>query len=331
MRGETRFDRRELLVGAALAPLAGGAEAQAQAPAPRTHTYKRVGELAIQADVWTPAADGPRPVALWIHGGALILGSRKSPPRALLTGWLAAGYAVVSIDYRLAPETQLPGIIEDVEDAYRWIRAEGPTLFGADPNRIGVAGGSAGGYLTLMTGFRVEPRPRVLVAFWGYGELTTSWYAEPSEFYRKQPLVTREEALAAVGPRPLSEPPSPNQRGRFYLWTRQQGLWPQQVTGHDPKTESRWYDRYCPLRQVTREYPPTLLIHGTEDTDVPYSESRAMADRFREVGVVHELLTVEGAGHGLSGAPPADVERSNNRALAFFQTHLSPNGKVAQG
>ena len=61
------------------------------------------------------------------------------------------------------------------------------------------AGGSAGGYLTLMTGFYLKPRPRALVSYFGYGDITTPWYSEPDAFYRRQPLVSTEDAYGCVG------------------------------------------------------------------------------------------------------------------------------------
>src|SRR5258708_16420235 len=82
-----------------------------------------------------------------------------------------AGYVVVSIDYRLAPETKLPAILEDVEDACKWVRDKGPGLAHIDPKRIAVMGGSAGGYLTLTAGFRANPPPQALVSFWGHVDL----------------------------------------------------------------------------------------------------------------------------------------------------------------
>jgi acetyl esterase/lipase len=230
----------------------------------------------------------------------------------------------VSIDYRLAPETKLPGIIEDVQDAWRWIRDEGVKRFGIDTRRIATAGGSAGGYLTLMTGCCLDPPPRALVSYFGYGDITTPWYSEPDEFYRRQPLVAKEEALGSVGTSVLSEPPPQSRRGRFYLYCRQNGIWPNEVAGHDPRSEARWFDRYCPIRNVTAKYPPTLLIHGTKDTDVPYSESKNMADKLAATGVRHELLTVEGAGHGLVGAKPEEVTRIANRAAEFAAAHTTP-------
>jgi acetyl esterase/lipase len=68
-----------------------------------------------------------------------------------LDRYLAAGYTVVAIDYRLAPETKLPGILEDVQDAYGWLRKTATELR-IDPTRIGIVGHSAGGYLALMAG-----------------------------------------------------------------------------------------------------------------------------------------------------------------------------------
>ena len=233
------------------------------------------------------------------------------------------GYALVSIDYRLAPNTKLPAIIEDIEDAYRWVRAQGPISFGADPNRIVVAGGSAGGYLTLMSGFRFDPRPRALVSFYGYGDITAEWYSRPEPFYVKQPAVPRDEAYAGVSGPPISGATGETnkKRSRFYLYCRQHGLWPKEVAGHDPDTENESFNPYCPIRNITKNYSPTLLIHGTEDTDVPYQQSADMAAKLAAAGVEHKLITVPGAGHGISGIDPAEFQRINRQALDFIKAH----------
>lgn len=307
--------------------LAGGAAAAAlprtvlaQPPEPKTVTYKTVGDCQIKADVYQPADAGLRPAVVRIHGGALIEGSRKNP--GVRAEALGRGWVFVSIDYRLAPETKLPEIIADLQDAWGWLRGEGGRQFGIDPQRIAVDGGSAGGYLTLMSGFCVEPRPRALVSYFGYGDITTPWLSKPDAFYRQQPLVSKEEAQQSVGSRPLSEAPGSSPRRRFYLYCRQQGIWPNEVAGHDPKTEPKWFDDYCPIRNVTAAYPPTFLVHGTADTDVPYDESKNMAVRLAEAGVRHEFVTVKGAGHGLSGAKREETAEIARRAMAFVADHL---------
>lgn len=320
-----RLDRREFLaVSAAAGVLAAAPLARAKEPkiAMRTFTYKKVGDLEIKADVYRPDDDKVRPVAMWIHGGALIMGSRSGVSKRFQDPLLAAGYAVVSIDYRLAPETKLPEILKDVEDAYTWLHEKGPSLFQVDTSKIIVAGGSAGGYLTLSAGFRAKPRPAALVAFWGYGELTSAWYARPSEFYRKQPLVKEDEAFAAVRGGPVVDSSvRPDARSKFYLYCRQQGVWPKLVVDIDPVAGNKSYDPFCPARNVTKDYPPTLLIHGDEDTDVPYEQSVIMAREFKRNGVPHQLVTVPRSGHGLSGGDPKLVDAAYESVLPFIKKH----------
>jgi acetyl esterase/lipase len=317
--------RRDFLTSAALAaPLAIARFRPAeQRSVTTTYTYKSVAGCDIQADVIAVGASRKRPVILWIHGGALIMGSRTPIPRFLRELAAESGIAVVSIDYRLAPETKLPRIIEDIEDAQRWIRAKGPALFAADPDRLAVAGGSAGGYLTLMTGFRFAPRPKAVVSYYGYGDIVGPWYSKPDPFYSKQPAISKDAAYAAVGTAPISSSPPGNQRGRFYLYCRQNGLWPKEIAGHDPENEDRWFDPYCPIRNVTESYPPTLLIHGTADTDVPYEQSQAMSKALSSQRVPSELLAIEGAGHGLSGVPAAKVKEVDDKAVKFLKDHLA--------
>jgi acetyl esterase/lipase len=129
-----------------------------------TLVYKQVGPLPIKADVYHYSDTKVRPVVVSLHGGALIMGHRGNLDRRVKNFALTNGCLLVSFDYRLAPETQLPAIIQDVEDAFRWLRAQGPKRFHLDPDRVAVTGGSAGGYLTLVTGYRIQPPPRVLLA-----------------------------------------------------------------------------------------------------------------------------------------------------------------------
>jgi acetyl esterase/lipase len=289
---------------------------------PETFTYKTVGKLSIKADVHNGSTGRIRPVAVWIHGGALIMGDRRGIDRSLLAELIKAGYAVVSIDYRLAPETKLAAILEDVRDAFGWVRKEGPRLWGADTERIGVLGSSAGGYLTLMSGFLIEPRPRALVSFWGYGDIVGDWYSQPDAFYRRQGLVPESEARAAVGTEAVAEPPASNQRSRFYLFCRQNGLWPKEVSGHDPLSESKAFDPFCPVRHVTNRYPPTMLIHGTNDTDVPHAQSVQMDHELTRHGVNHEFISVAGGGHGLGGLDRARIASIHKRVLDFLKRNV---------
>jgi acetyl esterase/lipase len=295
-------------------------------PAPRlaalkTYTYKSVGGCDIKLDVYGSDFSITKPVIVWIHGGALIMESRKA-----IAKWLSPQneHVVISIDYRLAPETKLPEIIADVQDAFRWIRQQGPQLLNIAVDKLIVAGGSAGGYLTLMTGFCVKPRPRALISLSGYGNIVGPWYTQPSTFYLQTlPRISKEEALATVGTTCVSEPPPNDQRGVFYHYCRQNGIWPIQVTGHDPATEPRWFDPYCPVRNVTADYPPAFLIHGTSDTDVPYEESANMDKELTRAKVDHRFITVPGGDHGIKNAAPEERQRIFLDALDFVKAHTA--------
>ena len=146
----------------------------------QTFVYKKAGRLEIAADIFRSGGTGAQPAILWLHGGALIMASRALlPPASQLERYLASGYTFVSIDYRLAPETKLPTIVEDIEDAYAWVRTQGRRLFNIDPDRIAIMGMSAGAYLAQVAGFRLRPRLRAVVSLYGYGDITGPWLSRP--------------------------------------------------------------------------------------------------------------------------------------------------------
>lgn len=298
--------------------------AQPAEPQPETHTYKTVGNLAIKADVYRHQDDRIRPVAVWIHGGALIMGHRAQITGRIKQHLLDSGYVLISLDYRLAPETQLSEIIDDLEDAFHWIRRDGPRLFNADPTKVAVIGGSAGGYLTLVSGYRVKPRPTVLLSFFGYGDLIGEWYSTPSPHPRhNQRKVTREDAYRQVSGPPISDSRDrEGDGGLFYAYCRQTGTWPSAVSGWDPIKEPERFYPYMPVKNVTAEYPPTVMIHGTSDTDVPYEQSVLMAEQFKQHHVPHLLINIPNGEHGLSGGDPAVIDAAYAKALAFIDEHL---------
>jgi acetyl esterase/lipase len=294
----------------------------------QTYTYKIAANCTIQADVYRPEGDAICPAILWLHGGALIFGNRETLNPDQMTTYLRAGCVVAAVDYRLAPETKLPTIIEDIQDAYRWLRESGPNLFQIDPDRIAVIGHSAGGYLTLMTGFCVKPRPRALVSFYGYGDIIGEWYSRPDPFYRQYPLVPTEEAYGNVGNAAITgtsfEGKQAENRYRFYLYCRQQGLWPREIAGHDPNKEADWFVPYCPVHNVTPEYPPTLLIHGDQDTDVPAQQSALMSDVLKRQGVEQELVALSNRGHGFDHAGDSDpvVVEVFDKVIKFLEKQM---------
>ncbi len=288
---------------------------------PETHVYKKAGDLQLSADVYrSDRQETNAPVIAWFHGGGLISGSRAQTIERLLSDCLEAGYLFASFDYRLAPETKLPEIIEDVSDAVSWIRAEAHSSLSGDDARVAVAGASAGGYLALMSGL-FEWKPRAIVSFYGYGDVAGQWCSRPDPYYSRRPEVTESQARATVGETPLSA--GEDSRDAFYIYCRQSGAWSSEIMGRDPREEPEFFKPYCPLRNITSAYPPTILLHGDADTDVPYEQSVLMADELAHAGVRHELVTIPNGPHQFDKHPENPVvDTAFERVMAFLETHL---------
>lgn len=288
-----------------------------------TYTYKVVDGHEIQADVYRRSGEELRPAIVWIHGGALIAGSRSGLRTEHLEEYLNAGFTIVSIDYRLAPETKLAEIIEDLEDAYVWVRTKGPDLFNVDPDRMAMVGHSAGGYLALMAGFRLKPQPNALVSFYGYGDITGPWYSKPDSIYNTAPAVSKELAFADIGDSAISSPSTSN-RWQFYIYCRQQGIWPREVSGHNLDKDRDWFTSYEPLHNVTSEYPPTFLLHGEKDKDVPFEKSALMAEALKNQGVQYEFIANPNWGHSFDRAGMKDpmVKDAFDQILKFLEKHV---------
>ncbi len=290
----------------------------------RTYTYKRVEKLEIRADVYRHEDAGKSPVIVWLHGGALIMGSRAGVPKQLLDLAKEHRFVLVSLGYRLAPETQLPGIIADLNDGMRWVRRSGPNMFQADPSRVVVAGASAGGYLALMSGIAAPP-PTAIVSYWGFGDVDGEWTTKPSEAYRKGKLIDKKVAWSGIGSKPLTSPDMKNGRGRstFFLYLKQTGRWINAVGGFDPATDRAKITPYCPIRNLSAKYPPTLFLHGTADKDVPVSQSMAMDRKLKRLGVSSELITIEKGGHSLWGGDKKLIEQAFKRSTEFIREKLT--------
>lgn len=257
-----------------------------------TRVYKQTDHCSISADIYD---QGPgSPVIIYIHGGALIFGTRTWLSLEQIEYFTRSGFSIVNIDYRLAPETDFVSIIEDIRDAVEWVRTMAVKWYDFDVHKMAVMGSSAGGFLSLLTG-TMEIKPNAIVSLYGYGDILGDWFAQPSEYYCKRPIVSRTKALESVGDKEVTN--GVWERFDFYLYCRQQGVWVQEVTGLDRNNDSDELKKYNPIDNISEDYPPTLLLHGDRDTDVPYEQSVLMHEKLNEKGIYSKLITIEGADH----------------------------------
>ncbi len=124
----------------------------------RTCIWKIVGQVVILLDIYLPSSSygGRRPIMLYIHGGGWIASNRQDYSQPLFHQFLSLGFVVVSMDYRLLPETTFDGQLEDVRDVESWLKNSLPSElqesnFTVAADKVIVAGGSAGAHLALLT------------------------------------------------------------------------------------------------------------------------------------------------------------------------------------
>lgn len=281
-----------------------------------TVVYKKAQNFEIQGDFY-PTSIQFAPVIVYIHGGGLVWGSREDIKSEQVEFYLNAGFNVFSIDYRLAPETKLPEIKTDIEDALKWLKEDGVKQFDYNPDKIAVIGGSAGGYLALLTG-TFDVKPSVIVSFYGYGDITEEWAHTPSPHYSKMTAVPKELADMLVSNEVITVGPI-QKRYAIYMHGRQSGDWIRKVTDMN-NTELK---SYCPLYLIEPTYPPTLMLHGTVDEDVPYEQSVLMSEALTEASVENQLITIPNGKHVFDEAwgDPV-VQDAFNEVIGFLRKHL---------
>ncbi|MET8752324.1 alpha/beta hydrolase [Streptomyces sp. NPDC004667] len=265
-------------------------------------------------DVRVPAGAGPFPAVVWIHGGGWLDGDRRYPPptvpAALLHGSvLGAGLALVSIDYRHSLEAPFPAQLHDVKAAIRYVRHFAGAL-GVDPDRLAVWGESAGGHLAALAGL-VGPGStdaEALEGAHGVGTGDTGVRAVV-DWYGVCDLV----ALAGHPvPAQMAGTGFPDPYAALLGGTEAER--PALARAASPVT----YAAQGP------KPPPFLLVHGTRDGLVPFSQSEALARALAEAGGEVLLHPVEGADHVFLGSP--DVPAIVAQSVAFLARHLEAAG-----
>lgn len=287
----------------------------------KTVIYKEDVNFSLKADFYETNLINA-PVVIYIHGGGLIWGTREEISEEMIKLYTNNGFSIFSIDYRLAPETKLQEILKDIEDAILWIQLEGPKQFSIDPKKIAVVGSSAGGFLALSSGAFTH-KPRAIISFYGYGDLVGSWATSPSKFYCQKDSVSKELAYQLITDQIITEA-SVEERFLFYVYARQSGAWIKEITGINPLNNKEALYQFCPNRNVTKEYPPTLLLHGTKDTDVPYEQSVFMRAAIIKESVEVKLITIPNGEHVFDkDFQDPIVQNALNQVIDFLKTYLS--------
>ena len=232
--------------------------------------YGEVGAEKLRLDAFTPAGNGPVPVAIVIHGGGWSGGDKTGDILPLCEALGKAGFAWFAINYRLAPQNRWPAAGEDVQSALKWVKANAAN-YGGDPNRLAVVGYSAGGHLAVSAATQSDAQTRVgaVVGVAAPVDLV-------ADTRRRGQLSPSLQAL-------LGEP-------------------------KDTPEVTRKLAAMSPINQIKAGLPPFLLLHGTNDQSVDFDQSRVLREKLVKAGVSCELIALPGAPHRLADWPQFDSQ-----------------------
>jgi acetyl esterase len=232
--------------------------------------YSRPDGKPLTLDLRIPESKTPVPAVIIVHGGGFSRGNKRTYVTPLFDLLSSAGFGWFTIDYRLAPEFQLPQSTADVANAIRWVRANA-SKYHVDTNRIVLAGESAGGFLVAYAGVKAQGDTRIRAVV---------------DFYGPHDLVL-QTAKRRAQPEDPAKPAGPGLKEFLGLTSWQQPDAIAKLRAASPAT------------YVHKGMPPFLFIHGNADEQVPYEQSPMMCDLMKKAGVSCEVITVEGGHHGM--------------------------------
>lgn len=211
----------------------------------------------------------PYKTIVLFHGGFWMSGDKQSETVAQVLQATTQGYAVVSVNYRLAGEVTWPGPLYDAKAAIRFLRANSGK-YRLDTEKIIVWGLSSGAHLAAMLAATNDLREYEDLTM-GNPDMSSSVQGLIS-WYGVSDITTLSDAATKAA---------------------------NMIMGFDVRSGDKRASEASPLNLVTKKFPPALLVHGTADEIVPYSQSVEMQKKINETTGVNiaELKSFEGAGH----------------------------------
>lgn len=234
--------------------------------------------------------DKPCPCIVWICGGAWVQMDR-SAHLPYLAGLARSGFVVASAEYRTSNERIYPAQLIDIKSAIRYLKAHGGR-YHIDPERFGVMGESAGGYLSAMAALADDPAFDV-----------GDYLEYSSKVQAACPWYPPTDVTGFPYPSPVESAASPESLllGMNVMLHQEEAL------------------KACPVSYVTKDAPPFMIIHGIDDHTVPFSQGEILHDKLEAAGCDVKLIAIEGADH-------ADrqffQEETWQRIAAFFHDKL---------
>ena len=255
-------------------------------------------------DVWrlsTTPLDAP--VIYYLHGGAWTFGDKREQGRPMLHEFVRRGWVVVASNYRLAPRHPWPAQIEDATRALGWIKANIAT-YGASPDRVVIAGGSAGGHLAALLALSANDPT------WRPPEMAdlTDWRVRGAmSFYGVLEMTGDDTHWRGLG------------RGIRILLERRVVQVPYQ--GHEAL-----YHSLSPYQRISLDSPPFFVVQGVNDTLVEVNVARGFVAKFREVAFAPiYYVELPFTQHAFDVTASPRTSATTRAAVAFAESVVAAN------
>jgi acetyl esterase/lipase len=270
--------------------------------------YGRKFGLALTMDVFTPKekANG-RGVVFCVSGG--WFSSKESINLSFIKEFLDRGYVVFAVVHGSQPKFTIPEVLEDMHRAVRFIHYNAKK-YNVDPDKLGIAGGSAGGHLSLMQGtaFKAgDPKASDPINRESSRVAAVACFFPPTDF-----LNYGKEGELALGNGTLSGFKAPFDFHELDTKTRAC------VEITDQAKRKEIAKQISPVYHVTKDSAPALIVHGDADKLVPIQQAELICAKYKEAGVPCELMVKPGAGHGWAG-----MDKDIKYLADWFDKHLT--------
>ncbi len=268
------------------------------------------GEHHKQAmDIYLPnEGEGPFPVIFFMHGGGWSGGNKKDAQVLPFMSGVQRGYAVISAGYRLVPYIRYPDNLFDIKAMLRWTAEHGDTYL-LDPERVALAGASAGAHLAMMAAFTQGQ-----AVFEGAPLSDTCTIRAVIEQYGPTDFLRQQEQFDMSGYPRMRAPDSETPESVDDL------------LGVELKSIPNLARFINPIDNVHPSIPPVLIQHGRYDPCVPYQQATELFARITEIaGDGRAVLDISDV---YSHADPGYAEhKSVERIFSFLDAHM----KQSQG
>jgi acetyl esterase/lipase len=267
--------------------------------------YVKDGHARNKLDLYLPEkSDKPLPVIVFVHGGGWQAGDKQHCPAI---PFVARGYAVASVNYRLSNHARFPAQIEDCKGAIRWLRANAER-YNLDPKHFGAWGESAGGHLVALLGTTGDVKE--LEGKGGHADLSSRVQAVCDVYGPTDFLVIAAQAAETGRKSAIDHDADSSPEAKL-------------IGGAIPKNKDR-AAKASPITYVSKDDAPFLILHGTRDNLVPVAQSEVLHKALKKAGVESTLVSLEGAGHGGKEFGTPEIRR---RVEDFFDRHLKEAAK----